>query len=115
MITREKVYEMLSKENEYAQGWNREASGNDIGNDQQWGYMDWIVFAEKYLQEAKDAWSNYTPDDRSVRIRLLKAASLLVTALEVHGKESDIEIAGTSSTNFPIYYGGLKTYKEQNK
>lgn len=113
MINRSLVYDMLTKENEYAQGWNRDASGHDVGNDQRWGYMDWIVFAEQYLKGAKEVWSNYTPDDRAVRIRLLKAASLLVTALQVHGLESDLEdIAGVSSTLFPTFPGGLEAYKD---
>jgi hypothetical protein len=113
MIERKLVYEMLDKENAYAQGWNRDKVGHDVGNDQRWGFMDWIIFAEKYLNEAKDVWANYTPDDRAVRIRLLKAASLLITALQVHGTEADLQdIAGVSSQKFPIFYGGLKTFMD---
>lgn len=116
MIDRKLIYEMLSKEDDYAQGWNRDASGNDVGNDQNWGYMDWIVFAEQYIAAAKTCWSNYTPDDRAVRIRILKAASLLVTALQVHGKETDLEdIAGVSSNTFPIYEEGLQVYKNETQ
>ena len=116
MINRERVYEMLTKENEYAQGWNRDAKGHDLGNDQNWGYMDWIIFAEKYLDEAKLTWANYTPDDRAVRIRIMKAAGLLVNALVNKGEESDVEdIAGVSSTKFPIYEGGLKTFKQMTE
>ena len=115
-IARERVYEMLSKENEYAQGWGKHQNKGDsytsIEDKQPYGMMDWLVFAEKYTDEAKLAWSNYTPDSRAIRSRILKAASLLVTALEVHGQESDLEdIAGVSSTKYPIYEGGLKTFK----
>ena len=110
--TRQNVYEMLTKENDYAQGWNRSPEGEDPGNDQNWGYMDWIIFAEKYLSEAKLAWAEYTPDERAVRIRIMKAASLLVTALENLGKDSDLQdIAGISSTKYPVLKGGLQTYK----
>lgn len=112
-ILREEVYRMLDKENEYAQQWNRNAKGEDVGNDGTHGYMDWIVFAEKYTDEAKLCFSNYTPDARAVRIRILKAASLLVTALVTLGNVNDIEdIAGVSSTKYPILAGGLDTYKK---
>jgi hypothetical protein len=78
--------------------------------------MDWLVFAEKYLNDAKTAWAGYTPDKRAITCRLLKAASLLVTCLTVHCSESDLEqIAGVSSTNFPIYTKGLKDKEEADK
>jgi len=110
MISRELVYKMLDKEHGYAQGWG----GPE--HDAQWGYMDWLTFAEKYTDEAKLAWSNYSPDERTVRIRLIKAASLLVTALQYLGEESDIAIAGISSSSFPIRHGGLlgKKYADQS-
>jgi len=123
MITRERVYEMLTKEDAYAQGWgadrkdfpSKKDNTTSIEDGQPYGMMDWIVFAEKYINEAKLAWANYTPDSRAVRIRLMKAASLFVTALEVHGQESDLDdIAGVSSTKYPIFEGGLQTYKEMN-
>jgi hypothetical protein len=112
-ISREEIFRMLDKEDDYAQGWNRDAQGNDVGNDGRHSYMDWIVFAEKYIDEAKLTYSNYTPDARAVRIRILKAANLLINALVNHGQSSDLEdIAGVSSTKYPILYGGLKTFQQ---
>lgn len=115
MIEREKVYEMLSKEDAYAQGWAKGGRKKDAYTSattgQVFSLMEWVVFAEKYLNEAKLAYANYTPDQGAVRIRLLKAASLLVSALEVHGKEDDFErLAGVSTTKFPVLHGGLATF-----
>jgi|SRR3990167_8348747 len=115
MINREEVYTALSQENAYAQEWNRSASGYDPGNDQRWGLMDWIVFAEKYLNDAKAAWAGYTPDRRAVTIRILKAANLLVTGLSSHCSPEEIaSIAGVSSNQFPIYRGGLQDKRKES-
>lgn len=116
MIRREKVYEMLSKEDKYAQGWVKNGRKKDayvsVTTDQPFTLMEWIIFAEKYLNEAKLAYANYTPDLGTIRIRLLKATSLLVSALQVHGKEEDMErLAGVSSSKFPILHGGLRTFE----
>lgn len=115
MIKRKKVYEMLTKENEYAQRWAKGGRKQDAyveaTTSQPFSLMDWVVFAEKYLNEAKLAYANYTPDQGAVRIRLLKAASLLVSALEAHAKEDDLSrLAGVSATKFPILHGGLATF-----
>lgn len=126
MIARELVYEMLTKEDNYAKGWASPTPRPDgtVKTDHMcsaktglpFGHMDWIVFAEKYLNEAKLAYANYTPDDRTIRIRLIKAASLLVSALQCHCEESDLEtIAGVSSRGFPVLHGGLATFKEMQK
>jgi hypothetical protein len=111
---------MLTREDNYAAQWSKdkEATNPDFpdhtvsrttGNP--FSLMDWIVFAQKYIDEAKECYANFTPDQRAVRIRLLKAASLFVTALQVYGEPTDMEeIAGISSTNYPILRGGLKTF-----
>jgi len=121
-LPRELVYEMLTKENNYAQGWAKDKeSKSPVFPDhtvnrttgQPFSMMDWVVFAEKYIDEAKLAYGNYCPDLRTIRIRLLKAASLLTTALQVHGEETDLDdIAGVSSSKFPIQHGGLQTFKD---
>ena len=107
MISRELVYEMLTKENDYAQAWG----GPE--HDAKFSDSDWILFAEKYFNEAKLAIANFTPDRRAVRSRALKAASLLVSLLQYHGLESDLQdTAGVSSDkNYPILHGGLETFK----
>jgi hypothetical protein len=125
MIERNKVYEQITKEDQYAQGWAKGKKSAVEGipdhmvsrqNGQPFGYMDWITFAEKYLNEAKEAYSNFMPDARTVRIRILKAASLLTSALQCHGEESDLQdIAGVSSSKFPITYGGLQALKDSDK
>lgn len=116
MISRETVYKMLTKEDAYAQGWGQHKNKGDsytsLEDGQPYGLMDWVIFSEKYANEAKLAWANFTPDSRAVRIRLLKAASLLVTALQVHGLPSDLEdIAGVSSNRYPLFPGGLEAFK----
>lgn len=121
-VDRELVYDMLTKENEYAKGWEKDKESQkppfpdhtvNRTTGEPFSMMDWIVFAEKYLGEAKIAYSNYTPDLRAIRIRMLKAASLLVTALQVHGDVDDINgIAGVSSGKFPIMHGGLQVFKD---
>ena len=115
MIERERVYEMLTKEDAYAQKWAKGGRKQDACVSATTGLpfslMEWVVFAEKYLDEAKLTYANYTPDQGAVRIRLLKAASLLVSALEVHGREDDLErLAGVSSAKFPILHGGMATF-----
>ena len=115
MLEREQVYEMLTKEDAYAQKWAKGGRKQDAYVSATTGLpfslMDWVVFAEKYLDEAKLAYANYTPDQGAVRIRLIKAASLLVSALQIHGKEGDRErLAGVSSSKFPILHGGIATF-----
>lgn len=120
MLDRPAVYEMLTKEEKYSKGW---AKGNharsrsidvpdhmtDRLSGQPYTLAEWIIFAEHYLSAAKQSFSTMTTDQRSIRIRMLKAASLLVSGLQVHGEESDIDtIAGVSSTKFPVLSGGLQ-------
>lgn len=122
MLRRNEVYRMLTKEDNYARGWGEgKEQVNPIFPDhvvtrstgQPFGIFDFVIFAEKYLNEAKLAHANFTPDNGAIRIRLIKAASLLVTALQVHGSDTDIErLAGVSSSKFPILHGGLQTMKD---
>lgn len=124
-LPREDVYAMLTKEDNYAQGWGEgkktvhPAFPDHVvsrSTGEPFGIFDFLVFAEKYLDEAKLAHANYLPDNGAVRIRLIKAASLLVTALQVHGRPEDIErLAGVSSSKFPIMHGGLELLKELQK
>ncbi len=116
MISRDLVYQMLTKEDEYARAWSKNGRKKDSRHSVEMGeaftLMDWLVFVEKYLNEAKLAYANYCPDRGAIRIRLIKAASLLVSALECHGKEEDLgRLAGVSSSEFPILQGGLKTFE----
>ena len=70
-----------------------------------------VALADKYFSEAKLAVGEPIEDRRIIRIRMLKAASLLVSGLQYLGEESDLEdIAGVSSTKFPLPGGGLKTF-----
>jgi len=127
MIPFETVVEMIKKEGEYARGWakgSRKVSmvvgveDHDVHAlqplaGQPYSMADWMVFAKKYWDEAEQAQSNFTPDGGAVRIRILKVVSLLVRALMIHGRSSDIErLAGASSRDFPIMGGGLKTFDE---
>lgn len=117
LLDRSEVYTFLSKEDRYAMGWGDDKPGIhpvfpshlvDELTGQPFDLIRFINLAEKYLQEAKLADANYLPDQRAIRIRVLKAASLLVSALQVHGEESDYsDIAGVSSTAFPVLHGGL--------
>jgi hypothetical protein len=123
MLSREEIYAMLTKEDLYAQAWDKGKSPSEAAaafpkhavsrtTGEPFSEMDWLNFAEKYLAEFKLAHANYCPDHRALRIRLLKAASMLVTALQVSGEHSDLEtIAGVSCTQFPILHGGLQTFK----
>lgn len=119
------VYRMLSKESEYASRWEKDKeSQNPIFPDncvarstgQPFTLMEWKAFAQKYLNEAETAYAEFCPDLGAIRIRLLKAASLLVTALQVHGEEEDLDrLAGVSSADFPILHGGLKTFTKMKE
>lgn len=123
MLTRAEVYAMLTKEDQYAQGWGKGKAPNETAKafpghvvsrttGDPFSECELVTFAEKYLAEFKMAEANYCPDRRATRIRLLKAASLLVTALQVHGSVDDLaDIAGVSSSKFPIIAGGLSAFK----
>lgn len=125
MQTFDQVVDCIRKEHEYATGWekgNRKLSkvegvkDNDVHTlapleGQPYSIMDLMTFAEKYSDEAKLAYTNFTPDGGSVRIRLIKTIGLLMRALMIHGHPMDLErLAGHSSSEFPILGGGLKTF-----
>lgn len=127
MLSQDQVFEMIRKEAEYAKGWTKGSrkvskvegiADEDVSPlaplaGQPYSLMDYLTFAGKYWDEAKLAFTNFTPDGGAVRIRLLKVASLLVRALQVHGRPSDVErLAGVSSSEFPIIGGGLKKFDE---
>ena len=120
-LDRELIYAMLTKEDTYAGAW---AKGKESVNPafpghavsrrtgQPFTESEWMDFAQKYIDEARLALANYTPDMRAIRIRMLKAASLLVTALQVHGAKADLDdIAGITSEKYPIFHGGLQTFQ----
>lgn len=74
---------------------------------------EWMTFVDLYLDEAKKAYANFVGDRRSIQIRLLEAASLLVSALWVSCTSGQLEsIAGRSRTDFPTFNGGIKQFKE---
>jgi hypothetical protein len=124
-VPRTAVYNAITLEDNYAQAWSKgrksiDGSVPDHMVSRQTGHafsqMEWIIFAEKYLAEAKTAYANFLPDMNVVNIRLLKAASLLVSALQCSATQSDLDkIAGVSSTTFPIQHGGLSAFKQYAK
>lgn len=116
--SRQDVYDALTREDSYAQGW---AAGGTRKADayvsartgQPFSEMEWLIFAEKYIDEAKLAYSNYMSDPRVVQIRLLKAASLLVSALTTSASPEQLQdTAGVSSTKFPFNRRGLADLTE---
>jgi hypothetical protein len=129
-LTFEEVIDCIRKEGEYSKGWGGKDGKRKISliegvKDQDvhagttgpagspFSLGDWWVFAKKYWDEIPLAMSNFTPDGGSVRIRMIKVASLIVRALMIYGRPSDIErLAGVSSSEFPILGGGLKTFND---
>jgi len=118
LALRERVYDALTREDNYAQGWavggkRKQNAYTSIRTGMPYSEIEWITFAEKYLNEAKAAYANYTPDRRALYSRMLKAASLLVSGLQSLASEQDlIDVAGVSSTNFPVFSRGLKDLQE---
>lgn len=127
MLTREQVFDLIRKESEYAKGWAKGSRKislvEGVANEdvhplaplagQPYSAMDFVTFADKYLDEARLAFTNFTPDGGSVRIRIIEVIGLLVRLLMVHGHPSDLErLAGHSSSEFPILGGGLKKFNE---
>lgn len=112
--SRKEVYSALTQEDSYAQGWTvgglRKADAyTNARTGQPFSLVEWITFAEKYLNEAKLGWANYVKDENTIRIRLLKAASCLISGLTTSATPEDLrKIAGVSSTRFPINTQGLK-------
>lgn len=78
------VYDALEVEDKYAQGWadgGRKANAYvSVRTGQPFTEMEWIIFAEKYIDEAKLGYANYVKDMKAVHSRLLKATSMLVNA-----------------------------------
>lgn len=127
MLTFEQVVEMLRREDAYSAGWGKGARKQSKVpgvpdhyvhalhplEGQPYSAADTLIFAKKYWNEAELAMANFTPDGGAVRIRILKVASLLIRALMIHGRPSDVErLAGKSSKDFPILGGGLRTFDE---
>lgn len=127
MIPVETVFAMVNKEHDYAGGWSKGGRKLSLVEGvadidvhplaplagQPYSLMDFIIFAEKYIAEAKMAYTNFTPDGGAVRIRILKGIGLLIRGLMVHGRASDLErLAGVSSSQFPVLGGGLATFNE---
>lgn len=120
-LDRQAIYDMLTKEDNYAQAWSKGKEANTDAfpahavsrrTGEPFSESEFLDFAQKYLDEARLAIANYCPDLRAVRIRMLKGASLLVTALQVHGEKGDIDaIAGVSSNKYPILHGGLQVFQ----
>lgn len=120
-VTREQVYQALTIEDNYAKGWGVGKESKVEGIEPHlvsrrtglpFTEMEWLTFVDLYLNEAKQGYANYVPDIRAVQIRLLKAASLLVSALQTSCTPEQLAtIAGTSRTDFPTYKGGLKEFK----
>lgn len=123
MTKREEVYAALTREDEYAKGWSKGKKSavegipdhfvtrNGVRAGLPYSEIEWINFAEKYIQEVKEAHANFVPDRRALQIRILKAASMLVAALQTSSTEQDLlDIAGKSSTDFPTMRGGLKNF-----
>ncbi len=116
----EEVFEAVRREYAYAAGWgkNRGEKKKDSITDPFTGSpytpMDWVVFAEKYIHEAKLSWANYIPDRRAVTVRLLKAGYLLLMAVAVtHTHKQIRSLGGYSSNRYPILHGGLERMTEE--
>jgi hypothetical protein len=126
MLTFEQVMECIRKEGQYAKGWGKGSrkisqaegvddmdvhSGTTGPAGQPFGIADFKTFAKLYWDDIDTAMSSFTPDGGAVRIRIIKVVSLLVRALMLYGRSSDLErLAGKSSTEFPILRGGLKAF-----
>lgn len=120
-IDLEPAFEAVRREEVYARGWGNDRQKpegkkdhfRDVKTGMPYRPMDWIAFAEKYIADAKLAWANYTPDERAVTVRLLKAAYLLLAAISTnHTPEEIATLGGYSSSRFPIHHGGLQAMKE---
>jgi len=126
MLTMEEVFELVKKENEYAQGWGKGTrkrskvegisdadvhAGTSGWNGMPYSIADWKIYTQKYWDEIDLVLSNFTPDGGAVRIRIIKVISMLVRCLQMYGQPSDLQrIAGHSCSEFPILSGGLKTF-----
>jgi hypothetical protein len=76
-MTRSEVYTLIDGERRY-----QDKRWSDGFDDDAWGINDWIVFIERYIQEAKDR-TGYPNQMNSVR----KIAALAVAAMEYNETE----------------------------
>lgn len=129
MLTIMQIAAMLQKEYDYSAGWgkgDRKVSKvpgvpDHLVNSlppiegQPFSIPDLMCFARKYLDEADQTIAHFTPDGGATRIRILKAVSLLVSALRIHGRTSDLKrLAGASCSEFPILPSGLKGFEDNS-
>jgi hypothetical protein len=121
-VSREKIYEALTVEDNYARDWSKGKKSKVEGVPDHmvsrrtglpFSEMDWLTFAELYLNEAKSGTANFVPDIRAIHVRLLKAASMIIAAIQTQSTEEELaSYAGHSRTEFPVMTGGLKKFKE---
>ena len=83
-MKREDVYKLIDSEREYQiNKWN--TPSNDphlqVFDDSKWALNDWIIFIERYIQEAKSRTGYPESQKNSIR----KIAALAVAALEYNG------------------------------
>ena len=83
----------MTKEDNYAKAWSKGKQSKVEGVEDHmvrrdtgipFSEAEWILFAEKYTNEAKVAYANFVPDSRALSSRLLKAASMLIAALQTN-------------------------------
>ena len=74
-MTREEVYKLIDGEREY-----QKFKWNQVFDDSKWSLSDWIVFIERYIQEAKNNTGFEKHEVDSIR----KIAALAVACMEQH-------------------------------
>jgi hypothetical protein len=121
-VTRQQVYDALTTEDNYARDWSKGKKSKVEGVEDHmvsrrtgmpYSEMDWLTFAELYINEAKTGTANFVPDMRAIHVRLLKAASMIIAAIQTQSTPEELaSYAGHSRTEFPVMSGGLKKFKE---
>jgi hypothetical protein len=121
-VSRQQIYDALTTEDNYARAWSKGKKSKVEGVEDHmvsrrtglpFSEMDWVTFAELYLNEAKTGTANFVPDIRAIHVRLLKAASMIIAAIQTQSTPEELaSYAGHSRTEFPVMGGGLKTFKE---
>jgi hypothetical protein len=121
-VSRQLVYDALTAENEYARDWSKGKKSKVEGVEDHmvsgrtgmpYSEMDWLTFAELYINEAKTGTANFVSDMRAIHVRLLKAASMIIAAIQTNSTPEELaSYAGHSRTEFPVMGGGLKAFKE---
>ena len=77
-MSREEIYEEIEKERAYQDGqWGTDNDDNNTAN-------DWVTFVAQYMTEG-----TRLAQARPVRSAFLKAASLLIAAIEAHDRNGD--------------------------